>query len=135
MHIVAKPDCLKMSCVTKFIIYSIQENFWHQICGLESRATLGCILESSHKPDLPPLQVEDPKLCNFLDENFSPADCLMEWGMQELVQKFIQPSDTVLEFGGRYGTTTCSLAVKQNNSGALIVVEPDPKVWAIHEEG
>ena len=95
----------------------------------------GCILRPSNNPKLPPKEVEDPKHCNFLDEEFFPADCLIEWGTQEAVKQFIQPSDTVLEFGGRYGTTTCSVAVKQNNSGALITVEPDSRVWAIHEEG
>ena len=34
-----------------------------------------------------------------------------------------------------YGTTTCAIAVQQNNSGALIAVEPDPSVWAIQEVG
>ena len=33
----------------------------------------------------------------------------------------------------RYGTTSCAIASLQNNSGSLIVVEPDPRVWAIHE--
>ena len=55
--------------------------------------------------------------------------------MHLLVREIIDPSDTVLEFGGRYGTTTCAVAVRQNNSGALIAVEPDPKVWAIQEVG
>ena len=53
--------------------------------------------------------------------------------MHQLVREIIRPTDTVLELGGRYGSTSCMLAAQQNNSGALIVVEPDPKVWAIHE--
>ena len=53
--------------------------------------------------------------------------------MHLLVREFINPTDIVMEFGGRYGTTTCAVAARQNNSGALIAVEPDPKVWAIQE--
>ena len=77
----------------------------------------------------------DPQACDFLNENFLPAYCGVEWDMHLLVREIIDPSDTVLEFGGRYGTTTCAVAVRQNNSGALIAVEPDPKVWAIQEVG
>ena len=53
--------------------------------------------------------------------------------MHLLVREVIDPTDTVMEFGGRYGTTTCAVAAKQNNSGSLIAVEPDPSVWAIQE--
>ena len=112
-----------------------QEHLLENLCHFGSPTSHGCILESSHNPEFPPHQVEDPKRCNFLDEQFNPADCLIEWDIQELIKKFIRPSDTVIEFGGRYATTTCSLAVRQNNSGALITVEPDSRVWAIHEEG
>jgi hypothetical protein len=55
--------------------------------------------------------------------------------MHLLVREIINPTDTVMEFGGRYGTTTCAIAVLQNNSGALIALEPDPSVWAIQEVG
>ena len=75
----------------------------------------------------------DPQYCNFLNENFLHTYCSVEWDMHLLVRKFINPTDTVMEFGGRYGTTTCAVADIQNNSGALIAVEPDPKVWAIQE--
>lgn len=78
-------------------------------------------------------QICFPSLVSFFDENFQRAYCNVEYDMHELVGQIIRPTDTVLELGGRYGSTTCSLAEKQNNSGALIVVEPDPKVWAIHE--
>ena len=95
----------------------------------------GCILESNHRPEFPPKSVEDPQHCNFFAENFQRTYCGVEWDMHVLVKNMIKPTDTVLEVGGRYGTTTCALAVQQNNSGALIVVEPDSKVWAIHEVG
>ena len=35
----------------------------------------------------------------------------------------------------RYASTTCEVAVMQNNSGALIAVEPDHRVWAAAEVG
>ena len=72
-------------------------------------------------------------VCEFFDEKFRPARCNVEWDTHLLVRQIISPTDTVLELGGRYGSTTCAVAVEQNNSGALIVVEPDPSVWAIHE--
>ena len=93
----------------------------------------GCILESSHDPDRPSKSVKDPLVCEFFNEFFQRAYCNVEWDTHLLVRQIISPTDTVLELGGRYGSTTCAVAVEQNNSGALIVVEPDPSVWAIHE--
>ena len=49
------------------------------------------------------------------------------------VRKLISPSDGVLEVGSRYGSTSCEVAVRQNNSGNLITVEPDHRVWAAAE--
>ena len=59
--------------------------------------------------------------------------CNVEWDTQSVVAKVVEPHDIVLEVGGRYGGTSCAVAIQQNNSGKLIVVEPDPLVWAIHE--
>jgi FkbM family methyltransferase len=39
-----------------------------------------------------------------------------------------------MEFGARFGTTSCEIAKQQNNSGNLIVVEPDLNVWDFLEE-
>ena len=33
----------------------------------------------------------------------------------------------------RYGTTTCAVAAAQNNSGLVVSVEPDPRVWWVGE--
>ena len=57
----------------------------------------------------------------------------MEEATHRAVRRLIQPSDSVLEVGSRYGTTTCEVAVRQNNSGRLIAVEPDHRVWAAAE--
>ena len=98
-----------------------------------SDSPLGCILEPAHYPEQAVKVVENPQTCNFLTENFMHAYCNVEWDMHLLVREIISPTDTVMEFGGRYGTTTCAIAAKQNNSGALIAVEPDSRVWAIQE--
>jgi FkbM family methyltransferase len=34
-----------------------------------------------------------------------------------------------MEFGARFGTTTCEIAKKLRNSGRLVAVEPDQNVW------
>ena len=94
------------------------------------------MLESSHVSSRPVKAVGyegDLVGCDFFDENFQRAYCNVEGDMHMIVNQVLDPEDVVMEVGGRYGTTTCSVATKQNNSGALIVVEPDPKVWAIHE--
>ena len=57
----------------------------------------------------------------------------MEQNTHTAVRRLIHPSDVVLEVGSRYGTTTCEVAVRQNNSGKLIAVEPDHRVWAAAE--
>ena len=46
--------------------------------------------------------VSDPTECDFLDENFRPAKCSVEWDTHTLVRKVIKPGDTVIELGGRY---------------------------------
>ena len=57
-------------------------------------------------------------------------ECPIERDEHDLVRKFISPNDSVLELGGRFGTTSCEIAVMQNNSGSLIVVEPDKSSWS-----
>jgi len=68
--------------------------------------------------------------CTFVTEDGSPADCAMEGDMHRvLLQPLLSSTATVMEFGGRYGTTTCEIASIQGNSGKLVTVEPDAKVW------
>jgi len=45
-----------------------------------------------------------------------------EWHM---VDALVTPAHTVLEFGARFGTTSCRLAHATNNSGNVVSVEPD----------
>jgi len=68
--------------------------------------------------------------CTFVTEDGSPAECAMEGDMTRLLLKpLLSSTSTVMEFGGRYGTTTCEIASIQGNSGKLVTVEPDAKVW------
>ncbi|EOD16369.1 hypothetical protein EMIHUDRAFT_210751 [Emiliania huxleyi CCMP1516] len=54
--------------------------------------------------------------------------CGMEWDEWQLVRALVRPSDAVLEFGARYGTTSCNLARATLNSGRVVAVEPDSRV-------
>lgn len=57
------------------------------------------------------------------------ARCPMEIVEHQLVDRFLSPDDTVLEVCARFGTTSCTIAAKQGNSGRLVAVEPDSSVW------
>lgn len=61
--------------------------------------------------------------------SFIGAYCPMETVEHNLVRKFVEANDTVLELGARFGTTTCEIAHKLKNSINLISVEPDKDVW------
>jgi len=73
--------------------------------------------------------------CKFLNEELenNNATCGIELETIKIALNHVTPEDTVLEFGGRYATTTCALAVAQGNTGRLVAVEPDPKVWWVHQ--
>lgn len=61
--------------------------------------------------------------------SFRGAICPEEVSEHKFVKKYIQLNDSVIEFGARYGTTSCEIAYKLKNSGKLIAVEPDSSVW------
>lgn len=71
-------------------------------------------------------------ICSFLDQHLQDSDCDIEADTVASVAAVITPQDVVIEFGGRYAFTTCHLARAQNNSGKLVSVEPDPRVWTVH---
>ena len=54
--------------------------------------------------------------------------CGMEWDEWQLVNGLVTPQDTVLELGARFGTTSCVLARRTGNSGAVVSVEPDKSI-------
>jgi len=63
-------------------------------------------------------------------ENFqgSGFKCHIEMPEHALVRKWIPEDAVVMEFGARFGSTTCEIAKKLKNSGKIIAVEPDPSV-------
>lgn len=72
--------------------------------------------------------------CTFKDERGKKAFCSIEKPEHKLVRKFIPPNATVLELGARYGTTSCEISHQLQNSGRVLAVEPDDKVWQALEE-
>lgn len=57
--------------------------------------------------------------------------CYIEAPEHTLVKKWIPQNAAVMEFGARFGTTTCEIAKQLNNSGKVVAVEPDRGVWGI----
>jgi hypothetical protein len=71
--------------------------------------------------------------CSYVADSSSgstKALCPIEAIEHKFVKRYILANDSVLETGARYGTTSCEIAAKQNNSGLLISVEPDENVWS-----
>lgn len=56
--------------------------------------------------------------------------CGIESDMWTMIRALVEPAHAVLEYGARYGTTSCVLAEATNNSGAVLSVEPDPAAHA-----
>lgn len=56
-------------------------------------------------------------------------DCGVEAPEHLLVREWIPSGAAVMEFGARFGTTSCEIARKLGNSGQVVVVEPDQAVW------
>ena len=52
----------------------------------------------------------------------------MEWDIWLMVDALLPSNATVMEFGARYGTTSCKLARATANSGHVVSVEPDWRV-------
>ena len=55
-------------------------------------------------------------------------ECKIEWDEWMLVNAFIQPGDVVIEFGARFGTTSCMISRQVGEFGHVISVEPDISV-------
>jgi len=65
----------------------------------------------------------------YYDENGKKIDHLKNELDEQLdALEYIEPTDIVLELGGRYGTVSTVIAYKQNNNGNLIVIEPDKQI-------
>ena len=57
------------------------------------------------------------------------AKCSIERIEHDNILKYFDTEATVLELGARYGTSSCTICKRQNNSGRLVAVEPDPSAW------
>merc|ERR1740129_1033371 len=51
-----------------------------------------------------------------------------------MIRSWIPPESSVLEIGARYGSTSCTIAERQNQSGKVVAVEPDYVVWGALEK-
>ena len=60
--------------------------------------------------------------------SFETPWCNLEFNEWSLARAQILPNDTVIEFGARYGTTSCAIADALGNSGCQVSVEPDARV-------
>jgi len=79
---------------------------------------------------LPSEMKEQGPPCSFKDERGRPLHCYRQAPTINRIRDFINAKATVIEFGARYGLTTCEIAKALQNSGRLVSIEPDPLVWA-----
>jgi FkbM family methyltransferase len=64
--------------------------------------------------------------CDFQGLGFI---CAIEFPEHVLVRDWVPANAVVMEFGARFGTTSCEIAKKVQNSGRVVAVEPDRNVW------
>lgn len=67
--------------------------------------------------------------CPFMNRSALPAACWIEHNSRTMVRKWVHANDTVLEIGARYGSVSCTIAEQLNQSGKVLSVEPDSRVW------
>jgi FkbM family methyltransferase len=60
-------------------------------------------------------------------KSFETPNCNIEWDEWNIARGMVTKDDTVIEFGARYGTTSCALAEATGNSGRVVSVEPDSR--------
>lgn len=64
------------------------------------------------------------------DENYQLVNTeILEKPEQDLVKKYIEKDDIVLELGARYGSVSCIINSKLTNKNNQVSVEPDRRVW------
>jgi FkbM family methyltransferase len=78
------------------------------------------------------LDVERQKMrtCSFLDETGAPLSCGNETTNIGRIRRWVHSKATVLELGAQYGMTSCEIARAIQNSGRVVTIEPNPRVWA-----
>lgn len=57
------------------------------------------------------------------------CQCAIEFDEWLTVDALVKTDDVVIEWGARYGTTSCRLAQATNNSGNVFSVEPDVRAY------
>ena len=71
-----------------------------------------------------------PSSINIIDEHKKLVNInYYEKEEQDLAKKYIQPSDTVLELGARYGSVSCTINSILSCKTNQVSVEPDERVW------
>jgi len=92
-----------------------------QDCHFSKMFEFLCI-DFSTIPSTPQLNIIDEhgKLVNI-------SECEQE--EQNLAKKYIQPGDTVLEIGARYGSVSCTINSILSCKTNQVSVEPDERVW------
>lgn len=76
-------------------------------------------------------EVRDPQSCSFLDETGRPLNCGTETTNIGRIRKWVHAKATVLELGAQYGMTSCEIAKAIQNSGRVVTIEPNPRVWSV----
>ena len=56
-------------------------------------------------------------------------DCDIERPEQYLVNRWLEEGANVLEFGTRFGHTTCAISEKLAGTGNIVTIEPDHSIW------
>ena len=79
-------------------------------------------------------EMDEKRELKLLNEFNLPVNTHMEFIEQGLVEKYIKPTDKVLELGARYGSVSIRTNWILNNKDNHYVVEPDKKVWDCLEE-
>ena len=74
------------------------------------------------------------KACSFVDEHGQPLPCdPHETTNLARIRNWVNSKATVLELGAQYGITSCEIAKAIHNSGRVVTIEPNPRVWtALH---
>ena len=117
---------MEVTCVLSQVISLLMPN---PCGGGKNLCLISPTLKTRGEPPVPELKEMFEK-CNFFDEKLNDIDCSVERDTRDYVGKnhslkltmsvlgrHIAKSDTVLELGGRYATTTCAIALQQDNSG------------------
>ena len=74
-----------------------------------------------------------PKFVIFNENGIEVNTKKFEYQEQLLAWKYIEPNDSVLELGARYGSVSCVINSKLINKINHVCVEPDERVWSTLE--